>query len=169
MKNVFVALPIGLTNSLEIAQAFVHAVECELDTYCQLIPYHNVPLSFWTQQNIQPLDYLRQCLAYMKGADVIVFTYDWEEHRECALLHDIAVAYGLNIHVIQKPVEVDLELKPCPFCGESEKLSLLEHEKTQQFAVKCDRCFAIGSMADSRDVAVLAWNSRPNAEREKDA
>ena len=52
MKNVFVVLPFGLKNSLEIAQAFVHAIECELDTYCQLIPYHNVPLSFWTQQNI---------------------------------------------------------------------------------------------------------------------
>lgn len=163
MKNVFVVLPFGISNALVLAQHIVHLVEMKLDTYCQLIPNLNLPLSFWVHNELKPLDYLRHCLAYMTEADVVVFEHDWQSFRECSLLHAIAAAYELNILVLDAPKEEqEIKFLPCPFCGEDDMLSVAYHETKQgkEFFVTCTDCGTDGPMANSAQEAVELWNNR---------
>lgn len=56
------------------------------------------------------------------------------------------------------------ELKPCPFCGEQEKI-----EFQRQFhgdAIVCRHCEAIGPYTEyfDKDKAVILWNARARCE-----
>ena len=54
------------------------------------------------------------------------------------------------------------QLKPCPFCREKEKLHF---DRVSECAgtIDCDRCQAIGPEAPTKDEAISAWNTRPEA------
>ena len=49
------------------------------------------------------------------------------------------------------------ELKPCPFCGESN--ARVKHSGRWGWFVSC-QCAAVGPSAESREAAVEAWNTR---------
>lgn len=51
-------------------------------------------------------------------------------------------------------------LKPCPFCGESDKLIVVEHNSKSK-AVSCGACGAEGPLATRKDDAKARWNERP--------
>ena len=76
----------------------VHMVEVKLDTYCQLSPSMITP--YVEQKEFKPLDFLSQCLTYMRGADVVVFRKDWRSSQETLLLHTIAVMYKLEVMIL---------------------------------------------------------------------
>lgn len=69
-------------------------------------------------------------------------------------------------------VEVEPELKPCPFCGKTDTLKALSESVIQEkaptscdsFAVVCDAqcggCGATGGYARFKDKAIEQWNKR---------
>lgn len=55
------------------------------------------------------------------------------------------------------------ELKPCPCCGSSNGLYVLQDEKYGEWSVFCDMCktsFHNENHCDTREEAVSAWNRR---------
>ena len=62
---------------------------------------------------------------------------------------------------------MQVELKPCPFCGETERLSVTHpfDEDDETALVDCDRCNAQGpyyggSDSTSPEEAIAGWNRR---------
>lgn len=54
-----------------------------------------------------------------------------------------------------------MKYKPCPFCGNTEKLTLKEGELTgYAHWVDCENCNTAGPARDSEESAVEAWNKR---------
>ena len=45
--------------------------------------------------------YLAKSLELMAGADVVVFAKDWENYRGCKIEYEAAMAYGIEIIVLQ--------------------------------------------------------------------
>lgn len=56
------------------------------------------------------------------------------------------------------------ELKPCPFCGLSNKVEIREAycKETKQYEVTCGRCFASVRSLTTKGAA-KRWNRRPPA------
>lgn len=54
----------------------------------------------------------------------------------------------------------EVELKPCPFCGSKD---VTVYELYPSSYARCRVCGAEGSLRDSHDEAVAAWNRRTNA------
>ena len=55
------------------------------------------------------------------------------------------------------------ELRPCPFCGSSNGLYVLQDEKYGEWSVFCDMCktsFHNENHCDTREEAISAWNRR---------
>lgn len=55
------------------------------------------------------------------------------------------------------------ELKPCPCCGSSNGLYVLQDEKYGEWSVFCDMCktsFHNENHCDTREEAISAWNRR---------
>lgn len=62
-------------------------------------------------------------------------------------------------------------MKPCPFCGEKEKLKIKRYPLTTCdfiFTIKCKACGAEGPASNSDKDAELEWNVRPENEVEKE-
>ena len=58
---------------------------------------------------------------------------------------------------------IDQELKPCPCCGSSNGLYVLQDEKYGEWSVFCDICKTSlhnENHCDTRDDAISAWNRR---------
>ena len=59
-------------------------------------------------------------------------------------------------------------LKPCPFCGEKEKLKVKRYLAIPNlFTITCKACGAEGSVSNSEMDAELQWNIRPERDGEK--
>ena len=55
------------------------------------------------------------------------------------------------------------ELKPCPFCGSSNGLYVLQEDEYGEWSVFCDMCktsFHNENRCDTREEAISAWNRR---------
>ena len=55
------------------------------------------------------------------------------------------------------------DLKPCPCCGSSNGLYVLQDEKYGEWSVFCDMCktsFHNENHCDTREEAISAWNRR---------
>ena len=68
----------------------------------------------------------------------------------------------VNYHNYGKPVDIKIELKPCPFCGSEARLAIKDWDnRVDEYRAECARCGAI-----NRDwvldpaVAASAWNRR---------
>ncbi len=53
------------------------------------------------------------------------------------------------------------ELKPCPFCGENEDLSVMPDKHF--YSVNCEVCGTLGPVGETEGIAVERWNRRPDA------
>ena len=157
MKTVFIALPFGIEDYDEVACKVAHKAELMLDTYLQLIPDLVRKLVFLLQGGANPIDFLLYSLEYMKQADVVVFAYGWRGDRECSLLHAIALAYELNILDMDKQPKDDGVVQACPFC-QSGELSMCKLSRGRGYAMHCNDCGASGSVCDTEQAAIDAWN-----------
>ena len=54
-----------------------------------------------------------------------------------------------------------MEMKPCPFCGESEFLKPVDYNG--RYSVECEHCSAGGPMERTEEEAVAKWNERREA------
>ncbi len=57
----------------------------------------------------------------------------------------------------------EAELKPCPFCGQSDRVVGPEYNECQNVAsfwIECERCEVIVSR-DTKTLTDRAWNTRP--------
>ena len=54
-----------------------------------------------------------------------------------------------------------LELKPCPFCGEKEKIGF-DFYDDDSVCIECWGCLAHGTLASDKTTAIEAWNRRAN-------
>ena len=54
-----------------------------------------------------------------------------------------------------------MEIKPCPFCGSSDKMVELVPSCPNWWSVRCWGCGAFGLFRDSPKEAVRWWNRRP--------
>ncbi len=52
------------------------------------------------------------------------------------------------------------ELKPCPFCGETESLIIDDEWTIPAFAIECCECGASTITFDTKEEAIEAWNRR---------
>lgn len=53
------------------------------------------------------------------------------------------------------------KLKPCPFCGEDEKIKIMKTAgKTPVYFVYCGNCVAVSGSSFSEADAVIYWNTR---------
>ena len=56
------------------------------------------------------------------------------------------------------------ELKPCPFCGKSDRLTVhrrkSRHYEEPLAAIKCERCGIRGRYQLKEERAIEAWNTR---------
>lgn len=59
------------------------------------------------------------------------------------------------------------ELKPCPFCGEADKLHVSE-VYTNENVVYCRTCGATGGTRNTKAGAISSWNTRAAERREDD-
>ena len=163
MKYIFVVLPFDTEKPLGTTINIAHEVERSLDTDCKLIPSTTIP-SFGHQEDIEPIDYLWHCLGGMKEADIVVFRPDWQESKTCTILHDIALAYGLDV------LELDSEETEgvCPLCGNTKlsvmKLYVCEKECGKKYAVHCEECGAYGPFKDNDSFARDAWSNAGGAQ-----
>lgn len=66
---------------------------------------------------------------------------------------------------------MDVELKPCPFCGSS--AVQVEQPSTHRFSAYCNQaeggCSAEGALRSTREAAITAWNRRHGAGDAEDA
>ncbi len=161
MKTIFVVLPFGTENYAEIACNIAHDAELRFDTYLQVISPLTPARNLLMREDTSPINFLFYSLSYMLEADVVVFPYDWQGDRECSLLHAIALAYGLNILDMKEPVGKLLKgsgnINSCPFCKSSD-LILRKLSNGEGYAMHCNNCGATGSIMDTAQKAVDAWN-----------
>lgn len=59
----------------------------------------------------------------------------------------------------------EVELKPCPHCGEPE-LQLIARERSAYVACPTLGCWMHGPMKETADAAAKAWNSLPREKKE---
>ena len=134
MKTLFVVLPQCIEKVLEATAQIALAASEELGEYLQLIsnsaPYgwgmyfeNNNP-----QEKRSELAYIMSAVESMSRADYVAFAPEWQEYKECRILHDIAEQYELDIIEcdVPKPTpepELKSGLKACPFCEEDEMLT----------------------------------------------
>jgi Lar family restriction alleviation protein len=53
-----------------------------------------------------------------------------------------------------------MQIKPCPFCGSNEDISIFSHYDDCNFALFC-ACGFGGVTKKTREDAIQAWNQRP--------
>jgi len=53
---------------------------------------------------------------------------------------------------------------PCPFCRETEALSLYYDDVNEYYYIMCMCCFATGPHLSSKNRAVLSWNNGFNSD-----
>ena len=161
MKTIFVVLPFGTEKYIEIARKVAHKVELLLDTYVEVVSDAISPVSL-KREDITPIEYLFQSLGCMLRAGVVVFASDWKGDRECSLLHAIALAYGLDILEMNesagKPLKGSESINSCPFCKSAE-VSMCKVSKGEGYTMHCSDCGANGSVEDTEQEAVDAWNN----------
>jgi Lar family restriction alleviation protein len=58
------------------------------------------------------------------------------------------------------PYEMEPQLDPCPFCGQTDKLTLDNLVDSDDYCVECDRCQISQHACFTRDAAIAAWNKR---------
>ena len=164
MKSIFVVLPLGIENALEVASSIALAVSTKLGEYLFILPdVHFSPFSFGTffekapfeGKNRDGVSFLARAIEYMAQADYIAFPPDWRKHKECQLLRAIAEAYGLN--VIETAEEQETELKPCPFCGSE---AVMQKPTTGCYFVECVNNCVVTHPYDTVHGAAEAWNNR---------
>lgn len=56
-------------------------------------------------------------------------------------------------------LELEVELDPCPFCGNSEEIEILEND-AGYFFIRCPLCGGRGPVGDNGRVASVGWNLR---------
>ena len=59
--------------------------------------------------------------------------------------------------ILEWPVE---ELKPCPFCGDTDIEIIEPSECYDEFEVQCQECGARSEWENSKEKAVANWNRR---------
>ena len=155
MKTVFVVLPFGIENWLEAASKVAHEVEVRLGTYVHLITDFPTPVA---PADMSPFDFLFNCLGSMSRAGIIAFSRGWRKSKECSLLHAIALAYELNILDMDKQPQDDGVVQACPFC-KSEELSMCKLSRGKGYTMHCNDCGANGSVEDTEQEAIDAWNN----------
>ena len=165
MKTIFVVLPLGIENALEVASSIALAVSTKLGEYLFILPdIHSSSYGFgqffekapFDGKNRDGVSFLARAIEYMAQADYIAFTPDWRRHKECQLLRAIAEAYGLN--VLETAVEEqDTELKRCPFCG-SDELSVVH--APNGCLVRCLKCDVSTTLCSTEQEAADLWNIR---------
>ena len=65
---------------------------------------------------------------------------------------------------VKQTVKIDIELAPCPFCGEEDRVEL-GRDYTQvdgDYMVFCLECAAQGPHDLNETQAVMKWNARKN-------
>ena len=95
VKNVFVVMPFGLKNYIEVGTKLARVAEHYLNAYCALIRLR--------RNDTDVLEYLSSSILCMQEAAAVIFTNDWQEHTECAILHKIAETYRLPILEFEFP------------------------------------------------------------------
>ena len=70
----------------------------------------------------------------------------------------IEVDMDRNYKITLEPIEP--KLKPCPFCGLSEALSVSLTGPNGSYFVLCDSCFTNGPYASTTHEAIEWWNRR---------
>ncbi|MBQ7220734.1 MAG: Lar family restriction alleviation protein [Synergistaceae bacterium] len=165
MKSIFVVLPLGIENALEVASSIALAASMKLGEYLQILPdfssstcgfgrfFEKSPFESKANDNV---DFLSRAISYMAYADYIAFTPDWRMHKDCQILRVVAEAYGLNI-LEAEGEEQDVELKPCPFCG-SEELSVVH--APNGCLVRCRQCAVSTTLCSTEQEASDLWNNR---------
>ena len=165
MKSLFVVLPQGIENAVEATAKIALAASTKLGEYLNLIS--NSTFYGWgvysesgnSQKKHDDLAYLKRAIENMSGADYVAFAPEWQKHKECRVLHDIAEQYELDIIECDAP---EPELKPCPFCGANLKGSRHAFAfGTQAMGyIVCPNCGTISGFGRTYDESVDAWNSR---------
>ena len=157
MKTLFVVLPFGISNMLEIASEVAFEVEKLLGQHLQLLPLSTSSYGFGlyfetndTTDARKPLEWLHHSLGYMINADYVAFAACCRGHKECQLLRAIAAAYELNV------IESAPELKACPFCNAPD-VSI--HKVEDGYNATCDNCGASGPLCTNEKAANTAWNN----------
>ena len=157
MKTLFVGIPFGTSDMLEIASEVAFEVEKLLGQHLQLLPSFTSSYGFrlyfetnGTTDASKPLGWLHHSLGYMISADYVAFAPCCRGHRECQLLRAIAAAYELNV------IESAPTLKPCPFCNAPD-VSI--HKEETGYSVKCDNCSSSGPVCTNEKAASTAWNN----------
>ena len=56
----------------------------------------------------------------------------------------------------------DIELKPCPFCGETPTYGSYRNPALGAWYVSCPACHGCGPMEGSKREAEVSWNRRAN-------
>ena len=167
MKSLFVVLPQGIENAAEATAKIALAASTELGEYLNLIS--NSTFYGWglysesgnSQKKHDDLAYLKRAIENMSGADYVAFAPEWQKHKECRLLHDIAEQCELDIIEYDAP-EQKLKLKPCPFCGDDEMLTCANRdtEYGKEYSVFCSTCGTSGPVTSIESNAVELWNRR---------
>jgi len=103
------------------------------------------------------VDVLDRLVEAMHPADRFVDLEDpretlvlWFPHRQVKLAGVRAMSKKLNM--------TDIELKPCPWCGDFDDLWL--RETVSLFAFTCPTCQVIGPYGETPDEAAEIWNRR---------
>ena len=154
VQRVFVVLPFSIENDVETGMELARKAEERIGCYCARI--HLI------KENRDALQCLSASILAMRVANTVIFTNDWQDYPECAMLYKIAEFYHMNILVLDAETKDKRELIPCPFCEEDEILFIAK-EQTQygkDFAVLYGSCGTSGPTTNSEQEAVNLWNER---------
>ena len=58
------------------------------------------------------------------------------------------------------PYEMEPELRPCPFCGKTDMLSLDNLTDETDYCIECERCHISQHAYFTHEGAIAAWNTR---------
>ena len=161
MKTLFVVLPQGIENAVEATAKIALAASTKLGEYLCLVSGVPYAWGLHIEDTVkrENLAYFLHAIEYMSRADYVAFAPEWQKHKECRLLHDIAEQYELDIIECDAP---EPELKPCPFCGanlEGSRHAFAFGTQAMGYIV-CPNCGTISGFGRTYDESVDAWNSR---------
>lgn len=167
MKSVFVVLPFGIENYLDVATKLAFALSMKLGKYLKLLP-ENTTWGFglyfeaMRENKVESAEVINlvKSIIWMDKADYILFTPGWEKYKECRVLYEIAMAYSLNI--VELDDEQEVELRDCPFCGASILPEPLRDPKEEGglYYLRCEVCGAQGARGRNEHEAMKLWDKR---------
>ena len=163
MKTLFVVLPQDMQNAVDATAKIALAASTKLGEYLCLVSGVPYAWGLHIEDTVkrENLAYFLHAIEYMSRADYVAFAPEWQKHKECRLLHDIAEQCELDIIEYDAP-EQKLKLKPCPFCGDDEMLTCANRdtEYGKEYSVFCSTCGTSGPVTSIESNAVELWNRR---------